>query len=316
MSIQKHSRFCMSSLANLPVEVINLCFDFGKTSYCYGNLKRTVKLKLPVSIPTIGQKCFPNLLYTFYKSKFYVVPSSFMDIFYVCDRNGEIEKSWKIPHLGVLSISVVDDEIFIAYFDVIGIDVFDLDGNDKRVLKPFEVGFIDTFLPCDGVFLCVQLHHERNQGYAAKMVDGFCKLVLRDTIHDTDNYGRILYVDPITNRVIVNYFGLVVLFVYNISITLNQPFFTNYRCKIFMSPLDEIYFVSDPKSDKQEFTTIYICNPNQIPTRPICENTYVDLHADRTITLNFKFDDFLHLIFLENGSICCFCTNGMCYFYE
>ena len=307
----------MSSLASLPIEVINACFDFGNVSYCYGNSKRIIELKLPDGIHTNGENASLNLMYTFYKSKFYVAPY-FTNIIYVCDRHGELEKSLKIRNLGVLSISIIQDEIFIAYFNGFEIDVFDLDGNLKRVLEAIDAGFITTFSPYNDVFLCVQCNFGNRQPYTKKMLDGFGKqLQLKGTIHDrNDDYSRVLYVDPKNNRVIVNDFGAVMMFVDNSRIILYQPFFTNCRCKIFMSPLDEIYFVSDPKCDEQEFTTIYICNPERIPNRPICENTHVNLHADRTITLNFKFNDFLHLIFLEDGSICCFCTNNMCYFLE
>ena len=306
------------SLWSIPTDMINMILDFSNVTFCNGKRIGAVKCYKPdfeVSIySTMGQQ-------TFYKSKFYII-SHLENMLHVFDVHGRFEKSWRVVGQAFVEMRIADDEIFIVCFNN-GITVYDLDGKLKRTFSKLNskvYKYTRAFFPFDNKFLVV-LQCEKSMynhpPFLPLIVDNHGKILSRVQF-DSNSLQFVMWVDPMASRFIAcSCYGSILLFIDNRQFTLHLSFLRGHIAKkrIFVSPLNEIFFVDGSEHDN-DTATLHICDFKKISDQ-LSQNTIFFLDAaDRTVTLDISFKNFLNLIFLEDGLICCICLNNMCYFYK
>lgn len=146
----------LKSTETLPTELIRILSDYANVIVCQGELESIVECQLIINTLYIHDVCF-------YKSKFYISQFSHFTAYqapitnhnppmYVCSMEDcKLEKT--LPSLRQdLRFDIVGDEIFVSTEEhsLREVEVFDLDGNLKRVWSETFQSKINRIMQCDG----------------------------------------------------------------------------------------------------------------------------------------------------------------------
>ena len=134
----------LESMNTLPVDITTIVSNYGSVIECRGELESVVQCQLTKNSP-IHDVCFyKSKLYTAIHTNFVnIAENPPMNVFNAAD--GKFEKT--LPFQQDLSFCVTNDEIFLTKRNRSGIQVFDLNGNLKRVW-PFSQT-VDYILKCN-----------------------------------------------------------------------------------------------------------------------------------------------------------------------
>ena len=144
----------LKSTETLPTELIRILSDYANVIICQGELESIVECQLPTNNLYIHDVCF-------YKSKLFISQQSHFMInspsnpnppMYVCSvEDGKLEQTLPSPRQD-LRFSVINDEIFASTEEhsLREVQVFDLNGNLKRVWPVTFRSLINRIMQCDG----------------------------------------------------------------------------------------------------------------------------------------------------------------------